>query len=322
MNKRVLIVGATGCIGHYLVEALAREPEYELFLLVRNPEKLCPSVSSPSMHLIPGDLRNINRYRNFLKTIHVAILAAAAWGGAEETYTINVTKTIELIRLLNEDMCEQIIYFSTASILDRTNQLLPEAKDLGTDYIRSKYEAFEKLTQLPIAPKITALFPTLVFGGDGNKPYSHLSAGLPEIVRWIDLIRWFKADGSFHFIHARDIAQIVRRLVMHPPMMSKAIAEPIPHRFVLGNPRLTVNETIENACEYLQKRIYFRIKLSPWLTNFFIRIFRIYMDDWSRFSLKYRHFTYLHPVNPRTFGSVGYCATLADIFKDAGILPK
>ncbi|NET54014.1 MAG: NmrA family NAD(P)-binding protein [Merismopedia sp. SIO2A8] len=38
--KRILITGASGCIGQYITEALVQETEYELFLLVRNPLKL------------------------------------------------------------------------------------------------------------------------------------------------------------------------------------------------------------------------------------------------------------------------------------------
>jgi nucleoside-diphosphate-sugar epimerase len=101
--------------------------------------------------------------------------------------------------------------------LDRNNKPLKEAGHLGTDYIRSKYDCLGRLSKLAIAPKITTLFPTLVLGGDSNKPYSHISSGIGDVVKWVDVIRWFKADGSFHFIHGRDIAQVVRYLIDHPP---------------------------------------------------------------------------------------------------------
>ncbi|XTZ12966.1 MAG: SDR family oxidoreductase, partial [cyanobacterium endosymbiont of Rhopalodia inflata] len=38
--KRIFLTGASGCIGHYMTEALIQETAHELFLLVRNPEKL------------------------------------------------------------------------------------------------------------------------------------------------------------------------------------------------------------------------------------------------------------------------------------------
>jgi nucleoside-diphosphate-sugar epimerase len=219
--KRIFVTGASGCIGHYIAEALIQETEHELFLLVRNPNKLQFNYQLRSgVNILQGDLQQIEKFSKLLEKIDVAILAATAWGGAEEAYEINIVKTLTLLKLLDPRICEQVIYFSTASILDRQNQLLHEAEQLGTDYIRTKYQCFSQLSQLPIGDRITALFPTLVFGGDKNKPLSHLSSGWTEVVKWIDLIRWLKTDGSFHFIHAQDIAKVACYLVENPPILS------------------------------------------------------------------------------------------------------
>ncbi|HEY9796144.1 MAG TPA: NAD(P)-dependent oxidoreductase, partial [Leptolyngbyaceae cyanobacterium] len=215
--KRIFLTGASGCIGHYIAEALIQETDHELYLLVRNPEKLGFDYQArPGITILQGDLRHIERFGNLLKTMDAAILAATAWGGSQESFDINVIKTIRLMELLDPTVLGQVIYFSTASVLNRENQLLKEAGQLGTEYIRSKYDCLGRLSKLAIAPKITTLFPTLVLGGDANKPYSHLSSGITDVVKWVDVIRWFKADGSFHFIHARDIAQVVRYLIDHP----------------------------------------------------------------------------------------------------------
>jgi nucleoside-diphosphate-sugar epimerase len=250
---------------------------------------------------------------DLLKSMDVAILVATAWGGGQETYDINVLKTLRLMGLLDPDRCEQVIYFSTASILDRQNHLLKEAGQLGTDYISSKYSCFQQLSKLSIAPKITTLFPTLVLGGDENKPYSHLSSGIPEVVKWVDLIRFLKADGSFHFIHGRDIAQVVQHLVEQPPEAGQ------PRQLVLGNQRVTVDEAVETVCDYLSKKIQFRIPLSPVLADVLIAVFRIQMAAWDRFCLKYRHFTYENVVNPATFSLPTYCATFRDVLKISGV---
>lgn len=314
--KRIFLTGASGCIGHYLAETLIQNTPHELFLLVRNPAKLkIDSQSRQGVHILQGNLHDIEVFQDLLKTIDVAILAATAWGGTQEVFTINVAKTLQLVHLLDPDKCEQVIYFSTASILNYNHNLLPQARVLGTDYIRSKYECYtqlQKLNNLAIA----VLFPTLVIGGDANKPASHLSAGLPDVVKWVNLLRWFKADGSFHFIHAQDIAQIVHYLIDHPPQ-SRSLGQ-----FVLGNPRVSVNELIEAFCTYLGKPIYFRFPLPLWLANFLIAVFRIQMTAWDRFCLQYRHFSHRHPVAPATFGLLPYCSTLFDVFKLSGIPPQ
>jgi nucleoside-diphosphate-sugar epimerase len=320
--KRIFLTGASGCIGHYIAEALIQETNHELYLLVRNPDKLGFDYNArPGITILQADLRQIERFADLLQTMDAAILAATAWGGPQESFDINVVKTIRLMELLNPEVCQQVIYFSTASVLDQNHRLLKEAGQLGTDYIRSKYDCLKRLSKLAIAPKITALFPTLVLGGDANKPYSHVSSGIKDVVKWVDLMRWFKADASFHFIHARDIAQVVRHLIDHP-LDGNLTEDPdtMPtKRLVLGNPRMSVDRAVEEVCAYLGKRIVFRIPLSPWLANILIVLFRIQMSAWDRFCLDYRHFTYQNPVNPGTFGLPMYCPTLTDVLKISGI---
>ena len=320
--KRIFVTGASGCIGHYITEALIQETNHELYLLVRNPAKLGFDYEArPGITILRSDLRQIERFGDLLKTMDAAILAATAWGGPQESFDINVVKTIRLMELLDPMVCEQIIYFSTASLLDRNNKLLKEARQLGTDYIRSKHDCLVRLPKLAIAPKITTLFPTLVLGGDSNKPYSHLSSGIADVVKWVDVIRWFKADGSFHFIHARDIAQVVRYLIDHPRNNEETLEAHVSssERLILGNPRLTVNQAVEEVCAYLGKRIYFRLPLSLWLANLFIALFKIQMGAWDRFCLNYRHFSYQDPINPETGGLTPYCTTFTDVLKISGI---
>jgi nucleoside-diphosphate-sugar epimerase len=314
MVKRIFITGASGCIGHYIAEALIQQTEHEVFLLVRDPKKLKFDCNArPGITVLPNDLREIEQFSRLLKTMDNAILTAAAWGGVQETFDINVVKTIRLMNLLDPNLCQQVIYFSTASILNQENQPLKEAGQIGTDYIQSKFSCFQQLAKLAIAPQITTVFPTLVFGGDETKPYSHISAGLPDIIKWIKLARFFKADGSFHFIHGRDIAQVVLHLLEHPPQSEDA------RQLVLGNAPLTVNQTVEEFCAYLKQRIYFRIPLSLQLADFFIWLFRIQMAPWDRFCLDYRHFTYRKFVNPATYALEPYCGAIADLLQVSGI---
>lgn len=316
------MTGASGCIGQYIAEALIQETNHELYMLVRNPDKLGFDWNArPGITVLEGDLRQIERWADLLKTMDVAILAATAWGGQRESFDVNVVKTIRLMDLLDPAVCEQVLYFSTASLLDRNNNLLREAGQLGTEYIRSKYDCLKRLSRLAIAPKITTVFPTLVLGGDANKPYSHISSGIKDVAKWIDLIRWFKADASFHFIHARDIAQVVRYLIDHPPdsdWLGESDATST-RRLVLGNPQVSVNQAVEEVCAFLGKKISFRIPLSLWLADILIVLFRIQMAAWDRFCLNYRHFTYLNVVNPGTFGLPTYCPTITDILKISGL---
>ncbi|MCY7393159.1 MAG: NAD(P)-dependent oxidoreductase, partial [Leptolyngbyaceae cyanobacterium CAN_BIN12] len=135
-SKRIFVTGASGCIGHYIVETLIQETNHDLFLLVRNPDKLKIDYTvRPGITVLQGNMREIEQFSDLLKTIDCAILIATAWGGPEEVYDINVVKTIRLLNLLDPEICQLVFYFSTASILDRNNQPLKEAGEVGTDYI-------------------------------------------------------------------------------------------------------------------------------------------------------------------------------------------
>ena len=318
--KRIFITGASGCIGHYMTEALIQNTDLELYLLVRNPDKLQFDYRSrPGIHILVGDLSRIEEYSDLLKDINIAILAATAWGGKDETYNINVAKTLALIDLLDPQVCQRIIYFSTASILDRNNQLLLPASKFGHDYIQTKYECFTRLAERAIADKIIAVFPTLVFGGEENKPYSHLSAGITDVTKWIGLIRWFSLDGSFHFIHAEDIARVISYLVENPDYSPTTESSAGLNCLVLGNPAISVDRAIAEITSYFNKKVYLRIPLYIWLTNIFIKLFRIQMDAWSRFSLDYRHFTYKNPVTPASLGMQNHCSTVEELMKASGV---
>ena len=312
-QKRILVTGASGCIGHYISETLIQDTNHELYLLVRNPQKLKVDTKvRPGVTVIQGDMQKLDGFADLLPTIDVAVLTATAWGG-EGTYDVNVFKTIELLERLDPERCEQVIYFSTASVLDSKNQPLKEAGELGTDYIRSKYQCLEQVAKVPLADKITKVFPTFVLGGDRNKPYSHLTSGISEVTKYIDLIRFLQADGSFHFIHGQDIATVIRHLIENPPKEGE------PRYLVLGQEKLTANQAVEELCSYFDKKIWFRIPLSIPLANLLIAIFRIQMADWDRFCMNYRHFSYEKVVNPTIFGLPNYCTTMKDVLEISGV---
>jgi nucleoside-diphosphate-sugar epimerase len=317
-RKRIFITGASGCIGHYIADALIRETDHELFLLLRDPGKLRFDYQMrPGIKILQGDMRSIAQYADLLKEMDTAILTATSWGGEQEAYEINVQRTEELIDLLDPTVCEQIIYFSTASILDQQNQPLAVAGQVqGQDYIRSKYLGFQKLQQSAMFGKMTVLFPTIVFGGNERFPKSPLTAGLGDVMRWVPLARFFKADASFHFIHGRDIAAVVQHFVDAPPQVGE------PRQFVLGNDRLTVDGLLRELCAYFNKRMYFQVSLTEAWVNFFIKVFRIQIGEWERFALHHRHFTHQNVVNPASFGREAFYPTLSSILQVCGIVPK
>lgn len=66
---RILITGASGCIGQYISEALIQETDHELFLLVRNPARLQIEPRQRSgVNVIQGDLMDLTSLEPLLPT--------------------------------------------------------------------------------------------------------------------------------------------------------------------------------------------------------------------------------------------------------------
>lgn len=309
MAKKVFITGASGCVGHYLIEMLLTKTDYDLYLLVRDRRKLQLDLSDrPNVQIIEDSMQNIGKYKDLLQTMEFVVSTAAGWGG-EEAFVVNRDKTIELFSYLNPEVCERAIYFSTASILDSHNQIIPEAGQVGTDYIASKHACLETLEHSSIRDRLITVFPTLVFGGAADKPYSHLSKGLKDILKYVPYGRFLKTDASFHFVHAIDIAQIVTHL------LTAATVPPSPARLVLGMQRLTAQDAIQQMCDFLNIKVRWQFELTPWLLDTIIKVFRIQVAAWDRYCIAQRHFTY-DVVSPETFGLSSQYPRLANLLQE------
>ncbi|MGE5552904.1 MAG: NAD-dependent epimerase/dehydratase family protein [Betaproteobacteria bacterium] len=301
----VFITGASGCIGHYVVDEFA-EAGYELYLLVRDPGKLrFDPATRPNVTVVRGDLSDLASHAELLSRMDYCIHVAAAWGGPS-AWEVNLHRTHELFSLLNAGRVRRIIYFSTASILGRGNQVLPEADKYGTDYIRSKYQAYLGLPQLPNYDRIVTVFPTLVFGGDRTHPTSHLSSGLPLLKRWAWLLGSLDVEAYFHFIHARDIARLVRYLVE---------AEQVEKDNVLGNEPLRFGDFTRRAATYFGHRVGWQLRLSPGAMVRFAQLFGAKLSAWDRFCLEYGDFRY-RTINCPALGLPGDLATVEGILAD------
>ena len=133
---RILITGAAGCVGQYTADHLYRNSNAHLLLLLRDPSKLkAVPANDPRITLLVGDLRDLDPHADAIASATRVIHTATAWGDPERAQQVNVVAVKRLLALLDPARIEQVIYFSTASILDRNLKLLPEAMACGTPVI-------------------------------------------------------------------------------------------------------------------------------------------------------------------------------------------
>ncbi|KZR68986.1 NAD dependent epimerase/dehydratase family protein [Prochlorococcus marinus str. MIT 1313] len=321
---RILITGASGCVGQYTAAWLLENSDAELLLWLRDPAKLTAiSAQHPRVQLLVGDLRAPHCFANQLATVSRVIHTATAWGDPERAHQVNVVAVKTLLGLLNPEVLEQITYFSTASILNRDLQPLPEALSYGTEYIQTKAQCLQDLEHHPLSDRIVAVFPTLVFGGrvDGTSPFptSYLTEGLEEASRWLWLARWLRADASFHFIHAADIACICGHLATTSKLPNREAGQGAIRRLVMGQPAISVNQAIATLCRWRGLRQTPGLPLWGWLIEALIKVLPIEINAWDRFSIKQRHFVHDPITTPERVGGHSHGATLEAVLADSGL---
>jgi nucleoside-diphosphate-sugar epimerase len=322
---RILITGASGCVGQHIADLLLRESDAHLLLLLRDPSKLTAvPADHPRLTLLVGDLRDLEPHAATIATATRVVHTATAWGDPERAMAVNVVAVKRLLELLDPQRLEQVLYFSTASVLDRQLQLLPQALTEGTEYIQTKALCLQQLETHPLADRIVALFPTLVFGGrvDGGGPFptSYLTAGLAQACPWLWLAKWLRVDASFHFIHAADIARVCWQLLRLPQEANPEAGQGRVRRLVLGQPAVTVNHTVRTLLRWRGGWMPpAGVPITPWLVEALIQLLRLEVTPWDRFSIQQRHFVHEPISPPERFGLVSHAPDLQTVFADAAL---
>jgi len=129
-----------------------------------------------------------------------------------------------------------------------------------------------------------------------------------------------RADASFHFIHAADIARVCVHLATHPHQANPEVGQGSVRRLVLGQPAVTVNETVKRLCRW--RRGWYPpigLDLKGWLIEGLIKLLHIEVNAWDRFSIRQRHFVHEPISPPERFGLVSHAPTLEAVFEDAGL---
>jgi hypothetical protein len=130
---------------------------------------------------------------------------------------------------------------------------------------------------------------------------------LPQLPRWLQVVRWLRAEGRLHLIHARDIARIiVHRIIKGLP----------PDRLVLGNPAISVNQLIAALTRvYGLDQPTLTLPLDAGLPVL-LPLLQPWMSSWDRFSLRQRQTVY-QTVHAGSYGLPQDLITLEKMAQDA-----
>lgn len=149
--KKVLVTGATGFLGKYVVEELV-EHGYQVRAFGRN-RAIGQSLVNASVTFIQGDLTNQEDLTKACQEMDMVVHAGAlstVWGPWEDFYQTNVLGTKYVLESCREAKIERLVYVSSPSIYAAPRDQLgikesdvPQENRLN-NYIRSKL-ASEKL---------------------------------------------------------------------------------------------------------------------------------------------------------------------------------
>ena len=314
--KKILITGSNGCVGQYLIDWFLKNTRFRLYLMVRDKNKLSQSIQeNKRIKLLICDIRECQKFSEEISQINFLIHTATAWGDPKRAYEVNIKAFEDLLGMLDKEKLDKIIYFSTASILNKETELMREALTYGTEYIQTKYRCFERLRESSFAEKTFAVFPTLVFGGTLKKrskyPVSYLTSGLKDINKWLWLARFLKLNSKFHFIHANDIAQICGFLIKnHKEDNYKGFK-----KYVLGQKFISIDDAINILLKRNRMNRYFSIPLTKKIIKILLRVLPIQTTPWDSFSIKKYDFNHVPITNPETFNLKSYAKSLQDILR-------
>ena len=168
--KTVLVTGATGFLGKYVVDELV-EHGYQVRAFGRN-SKVGRSLENSSISFFQGDLTKADDVLEACKGMDLVVHAGAlstVWGPWEDFYQANVLGTRYVLEACRQTGIQRLVYVSSPSIYAAPKDQLaikesdaPEENNLN-NYIRSKLASEKLFKDYPDVPSII-LRPRGLFG--------------------------------------------------------------------------------------------------------------------------------------------------------------
>ncbi len=163
-HRKILVTGAAGCIGKYMVRKLLEEG-YGVHTFGHHPfpKEEIPHSLQGNISDFCGDIRSYNEIESAMKQCHAVIHLAAALRYSDKTYSydVNVGGTEKVIQACKKGGVKRIIAYSSATAL--------WANPSGYGFTKKKSEEILLSSGL----EVTILRPTIVLG-KGSKALSSL----------------------------------------------------------------------------------------------------------------------------------------------------
>lgn len=215
----VLVTGAAGSVGHFVVQHLL-----ETGCMVRaldRPGAGSPVQEGPDVQWMAADLTGEGVVEAAVQGVDTVIHAAAIediGGTWDELAPVNYHATLRLYDAASEEGVGHFVFVSTASVYASGPQYQSEdaPKAVANDYVRTKLMSERHLREHGGRPTVNIVRPGLIYG-----PRAKVSAGVlatvPPVLRlFTDHMVTVSGGPSSNWVHSQDVARALVFLAGSP----------------------------------------------------------------------------------------------------------
>jgi nucleoside-diphosphate-sugar epimerase len=216
----VLVTGAAGSVGRYVLEELLKS-DYKI--VATDKREINSLESSENVEIKIGDLKSLHFLEEIVQGVDHIIHTAADIDinlRGRMTFDINFEATKNLFERATKAGVKRFIHLSTASVYQSSPFLITEEMPLepGNDYERAKLKAEEFLRSQPkdSLPIWTILRPSLIYGPRGRRLAATFLC-IPPIFRYFSpLVPGLRGGPRSNFVHALDVARAAVFMLSKP----------------------------------------------------------------------------------------------------------
>ncbi|MCH7401627.1 NAD-dependent epimerase/dehydratase family protein [Belliella kenyensis] len=231
----ILITGATGLVGRYLIEKFINDGK---LTAIKRPESNISSLEKYPIKWIDADIRDYQALEEALEGIDMVIHAAALVSydsrDADLLVKTNVEGTTNLVNAMLDKGIKKLIHISSVAALGRSPEVVSIDEKhkwiespLNTPYAISKYQAdLEVWRAAQEGLDVMVMYPSLVLGKIADKRSS------TQVYQYVIQENKYYPEGTINYVDVRDLSEAIYRLYLTNKWGENYIinAESIPYK--------------------------------------------------------------------------------------------
>ena len=244
----ILVTGATGYIGPFLVEKL-KNMNHNVTILVRK-EKDFKTLKRNGFNCVLGDITKKESLKGIFKDIeilfHLANIASWWLPNNQTYYDVNVEGTINLFEEAKKSSLTKIIHVSSIAAIRQPEGIIADEEsihqgDFESHYSKSKYLIEKKvLTYIDEGLPIVILNPGVVTGPNDTKTFGKTVLGIANG----KIKAKFCPDSYIPLVYIDDVIEV----------MIKSIEIKSGSKYIIVGENIKIGDVFDKVCDLTNKK--------------------------------------------------------------------